>query len=140
MHLPEYYLTRAELEIFKHQTKNIITALEINPKTYFQLLEFGAGDGLKTTKLLHVLDKENYKFEYVPIDISRNALNSHEKKLSIELPNVSIKPKQDDYFEALKSLKDDHQPKVVLFLGSNIGNMTDETASKFIYRLGGSFE
>ncbi|MBK5209763.1 MAG: L-histidine N(alpha)-methyltransferase [Flavobacteriaceae bacterium] len=136
MHLPEYYVTRAELEIFKHQTKKIITALEINTKTYFQLIEFGAGDGLKTKELLRVLDKENYKFEYVPIDISQNALNSLQKKLSIELPNVSIKPKQGDYFEALKLLKDNHHPKVVLFLGSNIGNMTDETASKFIYRLG----
>ncbi len=136
MHLPEYYVTRAEFEIFKSQTKNIITSLELNTNIYFELIEFGAGDGVKTKELLHVLDKENYKFEYVPIDISQNAIDTLDEKLSIELPNVSIKPKQGDYFEILKSLKDNHHPKVVLFLGSNIGNMTDETATKFIYRLG----
>ncbi len=69
MHLPEYYVTRAELEIFKSQTNNIITSLELNTNIYFELIEFGAGDGLKTKELLNVLDKENYKFEYVPIDI-----------------------------------------------------------------------
>ena len=47
-----------------------------------------------------------------------------------------IKKQQGDYFQVLESLKDSHHSKVVLFLGSNIGNMTDEIASDFIYELG----
>jgi uncharacterized SAM-dependent methyltransferase len=47
MYLPEYYVTRSEYEIFKQQSNGIITALQLNPDTYFELIELGAGDGLK---------------------------------------------------------------------------------------------
>ena len=47
MHSPEYYITRAELEIFTNQTQKIVDALQLNPNTYFELIELGAGDGLK---------------------------------------------------------------------------------------------
>jgi len=136
MQLPEYYITRAELDIFKNQTKNIIDALQLNTDTYFELIELGAGDGLKTKELLQLLDKENYKFDYFPIDISQNALDQLEKTINNELPNVSVKKKQGDYFQVLESLKDSHHHKVILFLGSNMGNMSDEIASQFIYKLG----
>lgn len=136
MHLPEYYVTRAEHEIFKKQTKNIIEALQLNVDSYFELIELGPGDGLKTKELLHLLDLEKYKFDYFPIDISQNALNKLEKTINSELPNVSIKKKQGDYFQVLKSLKDSCHHKVILFLGSNIGNMSDDLAYNFIYKLG----
>lgn len=136
MHMPEYYLTRAEHEIFKNQTKNIIEALQLNTDTYFELIELGAGDGSKTKELLQLLDKDNYKFDYFPIDISQNALDKLERTINKELPNVSVKKKQGDYFQVLESLKDSHHHKVILFLGSNMGNMSDEIASLFIYKLG----
>ena len=75
-------------------------------------------------------------FNYFPIDISHNALNQLEKELCKELPEISIKKKQGDYFTMLESLRESHNPKVIFFLGSNIGNMSDEQASKFIYKLG----
>jgi dimethylhistidine N-methyltransferase len=136
MHMPEYYVTRAEFEIFKNQTQDIIDALQLNPDTYFELIELGAGDGSKTKVLLHLLDKGNYSFDYFPVDISQNALDKLEKTVNSELPNVLLKKKHGDYFQVLESLKDSHHLKVVLFLGSNIGNMTDEMASDFIYKLG----
>jgi dimethylhistidine N-methyltransferase len=136
MYLPEYYVTRAEHEIFQNQTNSIVEALELNTNTYFELIELGAGDGLKTKELLRFLDKENYQFDYFPIDISKNALDTLEATINNELPNVSIKKKQGDYFQVLESLKDSQHLKIVLFLGSNLGNMTDEIASKFIYELG----
>jgi uncharacterized SAM-dependent methyltransferase len=46
MHLPEYYVTRSEHEIFKTQSETIIEALQLKPDTYFDLIEL-AGDGLK---------------------------------------------------------------------------------------------
>jgi uncharacterized SAM-dependent methyltransferase len=45
MHLPEYYVTRSEH--FKTQSETIIEALQLKPDTYFDLIELGAGDGLK---------------------------------------------------------------------------------------------
>ena len=136
MSMPEYYLTRAELEIFSQQTDKMINSFGIQKDQFFELIELGAGDGTKTKKLLEVLDKRNYQFDYLPIDISANVLEHLGQMLAQELPNVSVKTQQGDYFETLKELRDSHNPKVVLFLGSNIGNLFDHQAAQFIYALG----
>lgn len=140
MNLPEYYLTRSEFDIFKNKTEQLIEAFNIDSNSYFELIELGAGDGLKTKELLKTLDSKNYKFNYFPIDISLNALSLLEKDLNNDMPNVSVKTQQGDYFEVLNSLKQSKKPKVVLFLGSNIGNMTDEQASSFISKLGNNLQ
>jgi dimethylhistidine N-methyltransferase len=135
MGLPEYYVTRSELEIFKTHSDKIIEALQLKPDTYFDLIELGAGDGLKTKELLRELNRGNYRLDYMPIDISQNALDNLEADLNNELPSLSINKKQGDYFEILESLKENKHPKVILFLGSNIGNMPDEIATDFIAKL-----
>jgi uncharacterized SAM-dependent methyltransferase len=57
MHLPEYYVTRSEHEIFKTQSETIIEALQLKPDTYFDLIELGAG-WFKTKELLRELDQK----------------------------------------------------------------------------------
>jgi dimethylhistidine N-methyltransferase len=136
MKSPEYYLTRCEFDIFKNKTQELINSFDIQKDSYFELIELGAGDGLKTKELLKVLVNEKYNFDYLPIDISSNALSLLKEDLKTEIPELSIKTQQGDYFEVLDSLKTSKKPKVILFLGSNIGNMSDELASKFIYNLG----
>lgn len=136
MHSEEYYLTRSELDIFTNQTLQIIKELQLEQSTYFELIELGAGDGLKTKQLLKKLNEEGYKFDYLPVDISQNALSNLKKSVNKELPNVSIKTQQGDYFKVLESLKNSKKPKAVLFLGSNIGNMRDNIATQFIHNLG----
>lgn len=140
MHSSEYYLTRAELEIFQQQSQEIIDNFGIDKESYFELIELGAGDGLKTKELLKDLCKQNCNFAYLPVDISQNALDKLEESLTNELPSIKVKTKQGDYFEVLQSLKETPHPKVVLFLGSNIGNLSDELAEKFIYRLGSNLK
>lgn len=140
MNLPEYYLTRSELDIFANKTQELIDAFDINKDTHFELIELGAGDGLKTKELLRELKTQKFKFDYFPIDISNNALELLQQDLNHEMPNLSVKIKQGDYFEVLASLKESHQSKVVLFLGSNMGNMLDERAAEFIYKLGANLQ
>ena len=140
MNLPEYYLTRSELDIFQNKTQDLISAFQLKPESYFELIELGAGDGLKTKKLLNALDAQQFSFDYFPIDISANALSLLKEDLSEVLPNVSVKTQQGDYFEVLASLKESNKPKVILFLGSNIGNMNDEKAAQFIYNLGANLK
>jgi len=135
MHLPEYYVTRSEYEIFKSKSASIIESLKLNPDTYFELIELGAGDGMKTKELLQELSRQNYKFSYMPVDISQNALDNLESDLNKEMPHISVHTKQGDYFEVLESLKENQHPKVILFLGSNIGNMPDAVAKEFIFNL-----
>lgn len=136
LHDVQCYLTRAEHEIFRDQTDNIIQELGISPDKHFELIELGAGDGTKTKELLAKLTANGFSFEYLPIDISQNALDGLKGSLSLELPEVCCRPKQGDYFEVLESLKSGKHQKIVLFLGSNIGNLSDERATDFMNELG----
>lgn len=135
MGLPEYYLTRCELDIFKNKTQMLVDALKIRANAHFELIELGAGDGLKTKELLRFLDDRNFSFDYMPVDISSNALQLLAKNIKQELPNVKVEPQQGDYFDVLASLNQRKTPKVVLFLGSNIGNMHDALAAQFLGHL-----
>ncbi|GHB77473.1 histidine N-alpha-methyltransferase [Psychrosphaera saromensis] len=136
MNMPEYYLTRCEMEIFTTQTDELVDSFRADKNEYFELIELGAGDGSKTRKLLAALSDKGYQFDYLPVDISQNSLEQLQLSLQHHLPLVSVVPKHGDYFEMLGSVKDSHHPKIVLFLGSNIGNMTDTVASDFLYQLG----
>ncbi|NNC54968.1 MAG: L-histidine N(alpha)-methyltransferase [Pseudomonadales bacterium] len=135
MSMPEYYLTRAELEIFQTQSAAIIEALRLKPYRHFELVELGAGDGTKTVELLQALQRKEYRFDYMPIDISANALALLEASILQAVPGLSLQKQQGDYFELLGNLKNSTHPKVVLFLGSNIGNMRDAQAKTFLEKL-----
>lgn len=135
MNMPEYYLTNAELDIFKNQHQQLIKALKLEKTNFFELVELGAGDGTKTKQLLKALDNQGYTFKYAPIDISGNALKQLQSSINAELPMVQVKPKQGDYFNILANLKSSAHPIVVLFLGSNIGNLPDARAKEFIGKL-----
>ena len=130
MNMPEYYLTDAEFEILSLQSKQIIEALHFTEP--FNIVELGAGDGFKTFKLLEYLINNQIKFNYVPIDISEEAINTLTKRLKERLPNIIIKPKVGDYFEILKQNKKSDYPSLLLFLGSNIGNYSQESAIELL--------
>ncbi len=131
MGLPEYYLTKCEEEIFEQKTESLISSL-IEGVEDFDLLELGAGDGTKTMHLLSAL--RDQVFTYRPIDISSNAIKTLEERVSKELPDVKVEGLQGEYFEVLSKIKSD-KPKVILFMGSNIGNMLDERANDFLLEL-----
>jgi L-histidine N-alpha-methyltransferase len=136
MELPEYYLTRAELEIFTEQTDALIDKLGVSPDKHFELIELGAGDGTKTQNLLKALLAKHYQFDYLPVDLSHNVLEHLQSFLVEQMPELSIKPECGDYLEIVGKLHASAAPKVVLFLGSTIGNLSDLQAAKFIYDLG----
>jgi dimethylhistidine N-methyltransferase len=140
MNMPEYYPTRAELEIFREKSAEMIESLSLEKDVYFELIELGAGDGTKTKQLLHQLLRKGYKFSYLPIDISATALHDLEIKLEDEFPGLDVIKKHGDYFNVLETLKTNNHPKVILFLGSNIGNLTDQNSAKFIYQIGSNLK
>lgn len=131
MKLDEYYLTRSEFEILDTHTQEILEV--IGKDIQFRLLELGAGDGFKTKVLLkHFLDK-GLNFEYVPVDISANALNGLKSEVNLQLPNLPIRTVVGDYFEILSDIALDKSKKnVVLFLGSNIGNFSEDEIHVFL--------
>ncbi|MDH3710463.1 MAG: L-histidine N(alpha)-methyltransferase [Cyclobacteriaceae bacterium] len=135
MALDEYYLTRTEYEIFESHKQQILDRLQVNHKP-FDLIEFGAGNGLKTKVLLKHFKSQKVDFTYKPIDISQNVLDQLESDLKENLPELSIQTLQGEYFEMLSKLpKNAERKKVVLFLGSNIGNFIKPVALDFLKRL-----
>jgi dimethylhistidine N-methyltransferase len=135
MKLPEYYLTRSEREIFRNQTKEIYQAFEAD-KEEFDLIELGAGDGTKTSLLVDYFLKKETKFRFVPIDISSEALNFLTEKFRKEFPKLRIQTEQGDYFKTLETFKEkSDRRKIILFLGSNIGNFSQQQALSFFKHL-----
>ena len=88
--LPEYYLTRAELEILRARSGEI--AELAGPRV--ALLEYGSGAGVKIRLLLDALESPA---AYVPIDISREQLGRVARELAAEYPGVAIRPLNADY-------------------------------------------
>lgn len=135
MEMPEYYLTNSELEIFQTQSQAIIDALRIKNEEEFELIELGAGDGKKTQHLLKNLLDNDYRFTYIPVDISNNSLGVITERLKKILPNLNISPQQGEYFEVLDDLFASDKPKIILFIGSNLGNLEDDLATQFLRRI-----
>lgn len=131
MKMPEYYLTDCELDIFKNKTQEIADTIHFDD-TPFDLIELGAGDAMKSSYLLKYFVENNADFSYMPIDISGNILSILTEKLHKELPTLLIIPLEGEYFDMLdKATSISKRRKVVLFLGSNIGNMDKEDGSHF---------
>jgi L-histidine Nalpha-methyltransferase len=131
MSCPEYYLTRCETEIFSQQTAAIADVISMQGEP-FDIIELGAGDGTKTIHLLKYLVKQGKNFQYLPVDISDHILAELELKMKNQIPELSIKTLNGEYFEMLaQATKLSSRRKIVLFLGSNIGNMPVREARQF---------
>ncbi len=135
MELEEYYPTRCEAEILEKYAAEIT---EHASGAKFNLVELGCGDGAKTVKLLDSLINKKIEFNFVPLDISRAAveflLGNLEKRYG-EIP-FEVKGLVAEYFQGLSWLTDNASERnMVLFLGSNIGNFNKPTALRFLRHL-----
>jgi len=123
MNCEEYYPTKCELEIFSGKTAEICDAI-IGAGDAFDLIELGAGDAYKSTYLLRYLIDKQVDFTYLPIDISENVISYLNIALPVTLPGLQVTGLNGEYFEMLeKAASISNKRKVVMFLGSNIGNM-----------------
>jgi len=135
MQMPEYYLTNCEFNIIKKHTDEIVTIFS-EEEQGFDLIELGAGDGKKTKILLQHLVEQKQNFTYIPIDISENAINGLVNTLSKEFPELKVEGEKGEYFEVLEQLKTyKSRKKVILILGSNIGNLLHPKAIDFLKKL-----
>lgn len=120
MKMPEYYPTACEFEILSLQSAAITAKLDFAEP--FNIVEFGAGDGIKTRQLLKHLMDSGIDFSYVPIDISQKAIEELEANMLEHLPELKIKPMIGNYFSMIEALSASTVPSLFLFLGGNIGN------------------
>lgn len=117
MSMPEYYLTNSEFEILSLQATEIGKQLEFNE--HFDIVEYGAGDGSKTIVFLEALKQQGFNFTYIPIDVSKQALEALEDKLKERDLGIKYRLYHGDYSTYQKTK---YEPTLYLFLGANIGN------------------
>ncbi|MDW8466387.1 MAG: L-histidine N(alpha)-methyltransferase [Chloroherpetonaceae bacterium] len=130
MALPEYYLTRAEIEILETHRERIAT--HIGHRSLL-LVELGAGDGTKTKLLLECLLHRHLDLVYAPIDISAHAIQTLSQMFMRRFPSLTVRSIIDDYFHGLARLeREPHRVVMALFLGSNIGNFTQAESLAFL--------
>src|SRR5215475_9725199 len=71
---------------------------------------------------------------YVPIDISASMLEATARSLAVEYPQLYIDALATDYLNGLATLPNS-QKRLVLFLGSNLGNFTAEEQDRLFTQL-----
>jgi dimethylhistidine N-methyltransferase len=121
--LPEYYLTRAETEIFQRHAGEIAGALDGSVR----LLELGSGDGRKTRLLIEALLARQGSLEYLPVDVSRTAVEDSAERLLHAFPELTVTAFVAEYQAGLRALRTERVTPglrtLALFLGSTIGNL-----------------
>jgi dimethylhistidine N-methyltransferase len=128
--LPEYYLTRAELQILDRYSGEIATAL--GPE--IELIGLGTGAGTKTRILLEKLEAPT---AYIPVDISEKQLKQSTVLFRKIFPTLEILPVCADYLEPIHLPSPSRQAarKIVYFPGSTIGNFELSAARQFLRRV-----
>ncbi len=128
--LPGYYLTRTELGILTRHRAAIAEALASGPCT---VVDLGAGDGHKTRVLLEAVRARCPSVAYAPLDVSRAALDEASRRVRAEVPGVAVRPVLADYAAGLRRLsRSSSGTKLVLFLGSSVGNLEHAAALRLL--------
>jgi len=128
--LPEYYVTRTEIEILRLHGAEMARAL--GPQ--IELIGLGTGAGTKTLILLEELQTPAV---YVPIDISKEQLEKSSARFREMFPTLQVLPVAADYLEPfeLPLPRRLSSRSVIYFPGSTIGNFEPEAASEFLARM-----
>src|SRR5439155_10555388 len=149
--LPEYYLTRAETAILRAHAEEI-AAFFPGPT---DLIELGSGNAVKTRLLIEAFLRSPRPLRYVPLDICRTVLEEAARDLLPIFPELEIMAIAGEYHEGLEHLQSveasfqlagkpnpnrqvENLPprrKLVLWLGSNIGNLERTEAAEFLGRV-----
>jgi L-histidine N-alpha-methyltransferase len=126
--LPEYYLTRTERKILRAKADEIVTAAGAG----LTLVELGAGTASKTRILIRALLRRQSELIFYPVDVSSAALRVCAEQLSGEFENLRVRPTVADYFAGTRALRRSNGRKLVLFIGSSIGNYEPLEAGAFL--------
>ncbi len=128
----DYYPTQTEFAIFQ---KNCAIIPDIINESEIDIIELGAGDGHKSKLIIDGFLDKGCKVNFYPIDISEKAMQLLGENLTVN-ENLNIHGVVADYFTGLAHLKKiSNSKKLVLFLGSNIGNFNKAQSRDFLKKL-----
>jgi dimethylhistidine N-methyltransferase len=128
--LPEYYITRTEIDILDRHRAEIASQLGPN----IELIGLGTGAGTKTRILIEALERPA---AYIPVDISEKQLRKSTALFGKIFPDLEILPVCADYLQPVVLPSPHHKParNVVYFPGSTIGNFEPNEALEFLRRI-----
>ena len=128
--LPEYYVTRTEIDILDRNRADI--ASQLGPD--IQLIGLGTGAGTKTRILIEALENPAV---YIPVDISEKQLRESTALFREIFPHLEMLPVCADYLQpvALPSAQRKPARNIVYFPGSTIGNFEPHEAIDFLRRI-----
>lgn len=136
---PEYYLNRIESQILKNSVDEI---LKIIGGQEISVIELGNGNSLKTRILLEPFLAKLKRVSYFPIDVSLKMLKKSIRDLFREYVNLQIYGVCSDYVsglvkinEFIKLKKKIPNKKLIIFLGSSIGNFDPKDAMGFLHSI-----
>lgn len=125
--LPEYYVTRTEFAILERYAREFPSAETV--------IEFGCGYGAKTRLLFEAFFQTRREMTFVPVDISERALEEAGRRLTDAHPGLTVRAIRAEFERAFQLIP--REPSLVLFLGSNIGNLDHAEAVRFLSALRG---
>ncbi len=129
--LPEYYLTRTERAIFESYAAEILEAA--GPS--LTMVELGAGTATKTCVLIEELLRRQPRALFYPIDVSPSALQEAVAQLGRQFPPLRVNPIIADYTGGVEALNRISGRKLVLYIGSSIGNFEPDQAVRVLRRI-----
>jgi dimethylhistidine N-methyltransferase len=134
--LPEYYLTATEQSIFEQFAPAMIHAAG----EASTIIELGAGTARKTMLVLRAAfdahaAEVNPGVTFIPVDVSSSALEVAYDRVRSELPQIAVHPIVADYTRRMSALSELPGRKLVLYIGSSIGNFEPMAASALLRRL-----
>ena len=127
--LPEYYPTRAEAQILRARSAEIAAASGAET-----LVELGSGTSEKTRMLLDALRDSGSLRRFIPFDVDAGVLEAAGAAIQREYPGVEIEAVCGDFEEHLGKIPGGGR-RLVVFLGSTIGNLTTEPRAEFLAAL-----
>ncbi len=132
--LPEYYITRTEKSILEQYAPEIVTC----SSGEWALVEFGSGSSFKTRLLIEALLEAQGHLHYFPVDISASMLTESARDLLRDYEKLSITGQVAEYYHGIELIgQKDLERKLVIFLGSNIGNFEPGQALSFLRAIRG---
>lgn len=127
--LPEYYLPRREGEILLARAAAI--ARRTQART---LVELGAGSAKNIRLLLDGLDAAGTLERFVPLDVSQQTLRVSAQAIAAAYPRVVVHAIVGDFERDLGVLPGRGR-RLIVFLGSTIGNLYPEQRGRFLTTL-----
>ncbi|KAA0097624.1 L-histidine N(alpha)-methyltransferase [Mycolicibacterium sp. P1-18] len=127
--LPEYYPTRAEAAILRAHAADIAASSGADT-----LVELGSGTSEKTRILLDAMDQAGSLRRFIPFDVDATILESAGAAIGAEYPAVEIDAVCGDFEEHLGKIPLVGR-RLVVFLGSTIGNLTTGPRGEFLAAL-----